>query len=612
MKIFKVHKKLLGILSTLVGASVAIQLFVPILANYPQSKLLLLSYDPSYAYLLNAGNILIGKPIFHVDHPGTPVQLLFALVILICFIPFSTQKTLPSFIVEFSDQLIVIYQIAFLIISAVFLAIVFKLVVKKSNVLSGLIFAHSFIFAFGTYANLSYWTSATPDSMAIFLSAMIVTITFVANIPNKPRIFLLGFLLSTILMTKLNTIPFLIFILVVCKNRNDFFIFLKSFSFTSAIWAILMYENFFRFVKWSANLFLHSGTHGSNSSFLNLDEMLRSLSYTKYILVPLLLLTAIVGRNLVYQKMQLRKALRENEILLFFVICLGYISVLRTGVIHYFLPFWPIVGFLFANYFSTFWRSHQEKSLDLVSHVCKKKLTHRNEFSRFDFFLSSTLTIYLLLLLTDNIHYIKASYVFSYLTLLSIGIFLFTPVIINSIAGKFSIIAHLTVYSVLVSILIFLPLRNEFKLLNQSRSLEVSNNELVEDLGDRLIVLVGDSTPTKSAALKHGNGFAGGTFTREIDAFFRQTVYLQEISRDFANTRIFNLVDSDNKSIACENLHSGQFNSVMLILTRNPLGSQIDTELKGIKIMETSFSKFSIVSDFGDYRVIRLSDFSCT
>jgi hypothetical protein len=168
------------------------------------------------------------------------------------------------------------------------------------------------------------------------------------------------------------------------------------------------------------------------------------------------------------------------------------------------------------------------------------------------------------------------------------------------------------VFFILVLVFLVLPLFNEIKILNQSRLLEISNNILIQELESDSIVLIGDNTPTKSAALKHGNGFAGGTFTREIESISNHAVYLQEISGEFANIRNFNLVDSANNKVTCNSRNLRAPNSVIIFLTRNPLGSQSYSQLDEIRINETTFSDLSSVSDLGDYRVIRLSDFSCT
>lgn len=47
-------------------------------------------HDPAYVYLLNGLNILGGYPPGHIDHPGTPLQLLSAFIILVHW---SIQKT---------------------------------------------------------------------------------------------------------------------------------------------------------------------------------------------------------------------------------------------------------------------------------------------------------------------------------------------------------------------------------------------------------------------------------------------------------------------------------------------------------------------------------------
>jgi hypothetical protein len=57
--------------------------FPLILRSYHGPYYLGYNSDPAYAYLLNSLNILNGVPPGHTDHPGTTVQLLGAVGILI-------------------------------------------------------------------------------------------------------------------------------------------------------------------------------------------------------------------------------------------------------------------------------------------------------------------------------------------------------------------------------------------------------------------------------------------------------------------------------------------------------------------------------------------------
>ncbi len=50
-------------------------------------------YDPEYVYLFNGVNILFSQKISHIDHPGTPLQLIYAIIIKVRF----------YFFKEFSD-----------------------------------------------------------------------------------------------------------------------------------------------------------------------------------------------------------------------------------------------------------------------------------------------------------------------------------------------------------------------------------------------------------------------------------------------------------------------------------------------------------------------------
>jgi hypothetical protein len=558
---------------------------------------------------LNAGNLLLNEPIYHVDHPGTTVHLFFALIIFLAYFLFNFSGDLPNFVTENADQLILIYQITFSIVFTIFSFVIFNIIRKRSNYIAAFFFTFSYVYGFGSYANVAYWTSPTPDSMAILLSSAIITVTFIFKISESRKILVLGILMGCILMTKLNAIPFILVTLVLCKSLSDYRRFLKTFIPTLIIWIVLINENFSRFVKWSGNLVRHSGQHGSNSSFIQLQDMLGNLEKTKTILFPLIILLLVMLRNKFSQKKSNGKLHTNPEFILLIILFLGYISVLRTGVLHYFLPFWPLVGFLFANYFSIgLLNSAKANTRSLLNNYVQQSDTHGGKLI-FDYFLYGLILMYLECLIFNRVNSLGTFELFLRLFVILIFVLIAVRIELKHLLKNRFLPLRPFSWIAIVFLFIIMPFNFELKMFQNSRELILENNRIVREFNENNFRLIGDNTPTKYAALKFGNGFAGATFTEEIQVYSNNSVFLQEIPSLMLDSRTFNLVDSRNNEVLCKDLDFRNFDKVRLIITNNSLlnGAVIER----IKIRGAEFSEINRVSETQEYILIDLLNFSC-
>lgn len=79
--------------------------------------------DPSYVYLFNSVNLTYGQIPGHIDHPGTILQYLGALVLEINYLISGTEKTLVEDVIKYSEKYLdnIAYFIIFLNVLASFL-----------------------------------------------------------------------------------------------------------------------------------------------------------------------------------------------------------------------------------------------------------------------------------------------------------------------------------------------------------------------------------------------------------------------------------------------------------------------------------------------------------
>lgn len=232
--------------------------------------------DPAYQYLFNAVFLLNGQPPFHIDHPGTPLQVLCAIVI------YCTWSILSLFNVV-NDQLVLSVaktpELYLGIISSV-LVIIHALAVRYLGVR---IFQATQNIGISLFCQFATLFSSILLFRIVFLSpeSLLITITTLLLAIFSPLIFTsnqangkdktstspvwAGLLCGVGVVVKINFLPVL-GLLFLFKKKKDFFTSLFYVVIGAFLGVLPIISKIPDLFRWILNVATHSGVHGSGQA----------------------------------------------------------------------------------------------------------------------------------------------------------------------------------------------------------------------------------------------------------------------------------------------------------------------------------------------------------
>ncbi|MBF0504439.1 MAG: hypothetical protein HQL14_04975 [Candidatus Omnitrophica bacterium] len=239
--------------------------------------------DPSYAYLLSSLSLIKNFSTTYIDHPGTPVQILGAVVILLLNMGQSASGIIHRALLapDFYLNAINLLMVVFVFITSSILGVYTyrqtndKLAVLLSQLpLLGLLSLRSF--SFYDYV-LPVVTNVSPEPLLISISILFNLYflkLFFAKESQEERLLTicLGFICGLGIATKLTFCPFLLLGLIICKRwMKLLFILVSIMSFT--LWTIPIITSYVMIWGWIVRLLTHVGGYGSGAGgFVNIHQ----------------------------------------------------------------------------------------------------------------------------------------------------------------------------------------------------------------------------------------------------------------------------------------------------------------------------------------------------
>lgn len=318
-------------------------------------------FDPAYNYLLNGLNLALGEmEIGHTDHPGTPLQLLSALVIRFTFF-FMDDKQLMDSVLTYPETYLFSISLFLLILHVIALYILGFFVYKHSNSIPVAVFLQ-----LGLPVSLQAFFNVPrvqTESLLGLWCTLLIAVTFVqvfsrAKFKQHLQILLFSILSALLITTKVSAAGLLVlplFILPGVLNK------LKYIALTTVFTSLVLvpiYSKLGHFADFITRIFTHLGSYGQGSE--GLPEMGEYLANIRKILsaeVPFtlayvaVLVTCIM---LVFRKVKVPGRDRRPEKLMFavfLVMSLQILVVARQYSFHYMLPAYSLAFLgIFAVY----------------------------------------------------------------------------------------------------------------------------------------------------------------------------------------------------------------------------------------------------------------------
>jgi hypothetical protein len=221
--------------------------------------------DPDYVYLLNSLNVARLKLPGHIDHPGTPVQVIGAITIKLTHIVSGKGKivndvlTRPEFYLQILNTVFLILTVITLVITG---WIVWRLS-KKVEI--ALLFQMVPLFTIVPELLTKVSTEPTLIITCLLFSVLVLRVFIKEDLDERKNSYLFGFaILSAFgVATKITFFPLILVPIVLLKAWSDKFYFSVIFAITFCILAFPLVFQWEYFRDWLKGLFFGVGVYGS-------------------------------------------------------------------------------------------------------------------------------------------------------------------------------------------------------------------------------------------------------------------------------------------------------------------------------------------------------------
>lgn len=228
--------------------------------------------DPEYCYLFNALNFAHLQHPFHIDHPGTPLQMLSSIIIRIVHIFHNSNITLDEDVFSNPDLFIYSINICTIILSSVMLFLLGLFTLKWTHDLTSAFFLQ--LTPFSSYIIISLFDRLIPENLLIPVTLLLILL-IISNLNSsntKNNILKFIILFSALIgfgtAVKITFVPFFIIPLFLIPGVINK---LKYSILSIVFFSLFAYPIFFRWVdfrNWVESLFIHSGQYGAGPSNL--------------------------------------------------------------------------------------------------------------------------------------------------------------------------------------------------------------------------------------------------------------------------------------------------------------------------------------------------------
>ena len=390
---FTVNKRLITLALLIVPLTLAIADFFFLKAAFPlHSGSAGYDQDPAYAYLFNGLLILDGQTPHHIDHPGTPLQIIFAISIFLRWgwmklFGDDTQSLIDSVIGQPETYL---FDVAILLLVLNIGALYFfgRRIYEASGKLVLGIFCQFSLLSFILMAPKAAYPA--PEALLIFVSLCLFGLV-------APQIFdqtdttqnehqytptrALGLMLGLGLAVKVTFAPMVLVLLLLKRGQRRYAIgwIIISFGILTAIAS----PQAARFFSWLSNIISHSGIHGSGqASVLNLSSIPAN-AFNLWVWFPFFCAALFCSIVILIFLWLTKSSIKTKAAwLLVLIALLQSVLILKHPGAHYMVPVLPIAFVLVAWVYTNVkvaspWLRHTGVVITLLFVVHSMALTAR-------------------------------------------------------------------------------------------------------------------------------------------------------------------------------------------------------------------------------------------
>ncbi|MBW6534631.1 MAG: hypothetical protein K0B11_06455 [Mariniphaga sp.] len=339
-------------------------LYIKLILDDPSLR----SIDPDYAYFISGLNMSEGIfKLTHIDHPGTPLQYLIALVIKAVHL-FRSNPDATMDVLANPDLYLTIVNITITSIVAISLFIAGNLVFRKTNsVLYAMLIQTVPFVTYIWYEIVGRIISELLMPLPIIALSVLI-IDYIYSEKEKmegPQLLTMSIILAFALTLKLTLAPLLLIPLVIVKTWKKKIYVLSLTLLFFLIIAVPVTLQPERFFNWTKNLFLHSGYYGSGEKNivdpnLFIENFYKILYLEKSFSYLVVFLTLISFIAFIWFRKRLNSQVSKKLQVSFGVLLLILVQIIMIGKHYsprYFIPavmFSPLLVFLLIEIIKEF------------------------------------------------------------------------------------------------------------------------------------------------------------------------------------------------------------------------------------------------------------------
>jgi len=310
--------------------------------------------DPDYIYLLNGLNCanLDFSRIGHIDHPGTPFQLLTGIFIRISHL-IAGQGKIVDDVISRPEFYLSVLSFYLTLISAIMLVWLGKIVLLDGNDVVGAIILQSSMFVNVFLIDLP--CRYIPDRM---LSVVVIMFTgfcfkyfYTGNYSGKKFAIHSGILLGIGFATKFNFLPILIVPIILITKMRERLIYFITLAIASVVSFLPVYDKFSYFKSFITSIIKHDGLYGGGSQQVFNPEVFwynTTLIFRQNLSFTIALGVSLVAFIILLLKPTTRKDLKKEFlffIALMFITLIGTLITAKHFKDYYIIPVISLTGF---------------------------------------------------------------------------------------------------------------------------------------------------------------------------------------------------------------------------------------------------------------------------
>ena len=312
--------------------------------------------DPEFVYLLNGLNCatLDFYRIGHIDHPGTPFQLLTGIFIWIAFL-IAGQGNMVEDVVARPELYLSFSTILLAVLMAGVLLWLGKIIYKNKGSLLELLILQSAVFIGNVLVDLP--TRYIPDRfleiLALIFTGLCYQYFYTKNYSGKKFAIYSGIVMGIGFITKFNFLPLLLVPFIVVAGKKNKLIYIGAFVLAAFIMFLPVIKEFSYFRGFITSIITHDGLYGGGSEqVFNMQAFWHNslLIFKNNIAFTIVVFMTIIGLGYLIFKPDQRKT-NKREFLFYIAnilaILIAVVMVSKHYKSYYLIPVVSLTAFVF-------------------------------------------------------------------------------------------------------------------------------------------------------------------------------------------------------------------------------------------------------------------------